>query len=91
MAKENKKEKQEEMTLEEAAAWRASLYKPQERKLSEEEKREEFRVFWAKEKSKYGASQDLEPIVWAHLKSSKLDEPKQFEEGIKHFGLKKKI
>lgn len=78
-----------EMTLEEAKAYRASLYVPQERKLSEQEKREQFRLFWAQQKRKYGKAKDLEDILWLHLKSSKMDEPSKFEAGIAHFGLKK--
>lgn len=79
----------EQMTLEEARAYRASLHKPNIKALSESEKREQFRLFWAQEKSKYGKSKDLEQILWVHLKSAKFDEPSKFEEGLKHFGLKK--
>lgn len=96
MAKEFKIRKEDledssapEMTLEEARAYRASLYKPESVELSDDQKREEFRKFWAQEKYKYGKSKDLEPILWAHLKASKQDEPAKFEDGIAHFGLKK--
>ena len=78
-----------EMTLEEARAYRASLHKPESVVLSAEEKRDEFRKFWAQEKYKYGKSKDLEPILWLHLKATKQDEPAKFEDGIAHFGLKK--
>lgn len=78
-----------EMTLEEARSYRASLHKPQAASLTSDQKREEFRKFWAQEKYKYGKSKDLEPILWAHLKASKQDEPEKFEDGIAHFGLKK--
>lgn len=78
-----------EMTAEEAKAFRASLAKPEARQLTEKEKREQFRVFWAKSKRKYGKDKDLEEIIWLHLKSSKMDEPEKFEDGLKHFGLKK--
>lgn len=82
--------KDKEMSLEEARAYRASLHKPAEKKLSDAEKREQFRLFWAQEKQKYGkAAKELEQILWVHLKASKLDEPEQFEKGIAHFGLKK--
>ena len=89
-----KKEMQREeadtqMTPEEARAYRASLYKPAERVLHEHEKRELFRVFWAKNRTKYGKNKDLEEVLWIHLKSAKLDDPNKFEEGMKHFGLKK--
>jgi hypothetical protein len=92
MAKEIKKAEQMdnmEMTLEEAKAFRASLYKPEPRKLSDQEKRESFRLFWAQNRKKYGKSKDLESIIWLHLKAVKMDEPEKFEAGIVHFGLKK--
>ena len=80
---------EKEMTTEEANTFRASLYKPIERKLSEKEKREQFRVFWTGARKRYGKPKELEEIIWMHLKSSKLDDPAKFEEGLKHFGLKK--
>ena len=85
-----KKENKQEMTLEEAKAYRASLYKPIAAILTDQEKREKFRLFWAKEKSKYGKSKDLENILWIHLKSAKLDNPENFEKGLQHFGLRAK-
>lgn len=92
--KHNKPQKQEqsaekEMSLEEAKAYRASLHKPEIQKLTEEEKRDLFRIFWAQEKYKYGKAKDLEQILWVHLKASKLNEPEQFDAGLAHFGLKK--
>jgi hypothetical protein len=91
MAKKEKVEQMEkrEMTLEESKAFRASLYKPEVRELTEKEKREQFRVFWAKSKKQYGKSKELEEILWVHLKSTKMAEPEKFEAGIAHFGLKK--
>lgn len=77
------------MTLKEAKALRASLYVPQAIVLTEQQKREQFRVFWTQAKRKYGKTKELEEIVWLHLKSSKMDEPSKFEAGIAHFGLKK--
>lgn len=82
-------EKAQEMSLEEAKAYRASLYKPVIKPLTDKEKREAFRLFWAVEKYKYGKSKDLEEILWLHLKASKMDEPVEFDNGLKHFGLKK--
>lgn len=87
--KEAMKEEAKEMSLEESKAFRASLYKPAQIVLSEPEKREHFRIFWAKEKQKYDKPKELEQILWVHLKASKLDEPEKFEAGLKHFGLKK--
>lgn len=95
MAKKDRKMENEnsapvqEMTLEQAKAYRASLYKPEEKVLGESEKREQFRLFWATQKSLYGKGRELEEILWLHLKASKMDEPSQFEAGLKHFGLKK--
>lgn len=95
MAKKDREEREEvqnepkEMSLEEARAYRAALYKPSAKVLSEDEKREQFRIFWAQEKYKYGKSKDLEQILWVHLKASKHDDPEKFEAGLKHFGLQK--
>jgi hypothetical protein len=91
MAKEKKAGLMEnkEMSLEDAKAFRATLFKPQAKVLSEKEKREQFRLFWAQNKKRYGKKKDLEEIVWLHLKSSKMDDPSMFNEGLKHFGLKK--
>lgn len=89
MAKKMQEDLNKEMSLEEARAYRASLYTPSLKSLSDTEKREQFRIFWASEKQKYGKSKDLEQILWLHLKAVKLDEPEKFEDGLKHFGLKK--
>ena len=89
MSKNKRNDQENEMTMEEAKAYRASLYKPEAKKLSEAEKRDLFRVFWAQEKYKYGKAKDLESILWAHLKASKHDEPENFDKGLAHFGLKK--
>jgi hypothetical protein len=91
MAKEKKMEQieKQEMTADEAKAFRATLAKPEARKLTDRERREAFRVFWAKSKKQYGKSKDLEQILWVHLKAVKMDQPETFEDGIKHFGLKK--
>lgn len=86
--KEKKQEKKSEMTAEESKAYRMSLNVVREVKLEEHEKREQFRIFWAENKYKYGKAKDLEPILWAHLKASKLDEPENFDKGLAHFGLK---
>lgn len=92
MAKNDKKQQDAvtEMTAEESRAFRASLHKPVILAMAEEEKREEFRKFWAQVKAKYGKSKDssLESIIWLHIKASKLDAPEQFEAGLAHFGLK---
>lgn len=91
MAKKDLKEKGEEMkemSLEEAKKWRASLAKP-EPALKEEQIREAWRLYWAQEKSKWANSKDLEHILWLHLKAVSMAVPARFEEGIKHFGLKR--
>lgn len=85
-----KKEKHEEMSLEEAKEWRASLHKPKERKLTDQEKKEKFRLFWAKSKKKYASkTQNIEKILWLHLVSTNHDEPEKFEKGLENFGLKR--
>lgn len=87
--KQEKKKEKSEMTLQEAKAYRASLAPKDKRKLDDHEKREQFRIFWAENKYKYGKAKDLEPILWVHLQSAKLDDPENFEAGLAHFGLKK--
>ena len=90
MAKKEKEQQgSEEMTAEQARAFRASLYKPEKRVLTQEQKREEFRRFWAREKKNYGKSKNLEQILWVHLLAMKMDDPEKFEDGVKHFGLQK--
>lgn len=90
MAKKEKASQMEKtMTTSEANAFRASLYKPAPKKLSDSEKRESFRLFWTKNRKRYGRSKNLEGIIWLHLKSTKMDEPEKFEAGLSHFGLKK--
>ena len=92
MSKDKKMDKimddNKEMTLEEAKAYRASLAKPIEEKLTESQIREQFRIFWAQNRTKYGEKKELESILWLNMKSSGFDSPEKFEEGIKHFGLK---
>lgn len=78
---------QEEMTMAEAKAYRASLNKEVAKNLTDDEKREAFRIFWAQAKSKYAKSNDLEQIIWLHLTATMQDTPEQFEDGLKHFGL----
>lgn len=85
-----KKDLKEEMSLEEAKAYRASLYKPVARILSEEERREQFKLFWAVSRRKYNKSKkELENVLWVHLKATGNDESEKFEDGLNHFGLKK--
>lgn len=88
MAKEKKTQK-EEMSLEEARQFRASLYKPQPKALSDAQKREAFRIFWAANKAQYGRNKSIENSIWLHLKAIKMDSPEQFAEGLDNFGLKK--
>lgn len=89
MAKKDFKDDKEEMTLEEAKAFRASLFKKCEPQLADHEKKEEFRKFWANNRNKYNKPKELEEILWVHLKAVKLDDPSKFEEGLKNFGLQK--
>lgn len=89
MKKMNNYIENKEMTLEESKKYRASLYKEIPQKFDEQQKREKFRIFWAENKYQYGKTKDLEEILWLHMKSSKLDDPENFEKGLSHFGLKK--
>lgn len=90
MAKEKaRQEIKSEMSLEEARAYRASLATNQEKDLKPSDKREAFKIFWAKEKKSYKKAEKLEEILWLHLKSMKMDNPEKFSEGLAHFGLRK--
>jgi len=93
MAKEKKTIKsvvaEMQMSLEDAKAYRASLYKPQPRTLTEVQKREAFRIFWTGCKSKYGKSKSLESALWLHLKKIGMNSPELFAQGLENFGLKK--
>ena len=80
--------KPEEMTLEEAAAYRAALYKPEAKELSIEEEQNLFRMWWAEQKYRYGQPKELEEILWLHLKAIDHTRPDQFEKGLANFGLK---
>lgn len=94
MAKPNKPQKIEqqepsqEMTMEQARAFRAAKHVPIVKPLTEDEKREEFRKFWASNKRKYGDPRNIEKALWLHLKTMKMDTPEQFKQGCEHFGLK---
>ena len=91
MAKEKKNQelKSDEMSLEEARLWRASLYKPTPKVLNEDQKREAFRIFWAANKSKYEKAKSIEKALWLHLKAINMDSPESFANGLANFGLKK--
>ena len=82
-------QREPEMSLEEARAFRAANYKPKPKALNEEQKREAFRIFWASNKSKYAKSKVTESSLWLHLKSINMDQPEQFSQGLDNFGLKK--
>ena len=81
--------KKKEMSLEESKAYRASLYVPQKAVLSEAERLNSFKLFWAQSRKKYGKPKELESILWVHLKATGNDQPEKFEDGIAHFGLKR--
>ena len=89
MAKKEQKQEVMEMSADEARALRAAKHNSLPKKVSELEKREAFRLFWAQEKYKYGREKDLEPVLWVHLKAIKMDSPENFNAGISNFGLKK--
>lgn len=80
----------EEMTLEEAKAFRASLYKEAQAKpLTTKQKRDAFHVYWAQNKRKFGMTNKLEEVLWLHLVSTKNDTPELFAAGLSNFGIKK--
>lgn len=84
-----KQDLKEEMTAEEARAWRASLAKDEPKALTQKEKRTAFKTYWAQNKKKYGMTNKLEEILWLHLVATKNDSPEKFDDGLKNFGIKK--
>ena len=52
--KTTSEEVKSKMTLEEAKAYRASLYVPQKVKLSETESRNQFKLFWTQNRKRFG-------------------------------------
>jgi hypothetical protein len=87
--KQHQAEIKQDMSLEEARAYRLANYKPQKALLTSQQKRAQFKVFWTQSRKKYGRPRTLEDVLWIHLKAIGCDEPEKFEEGIAHFGLKK--
>lgn len=90
MAKKQTQIQKEEMTLEEAKAFRASLYKEADKKpLSQKQKRDAFKIYWVQNKKKYGMTNKLEQVLWLHLVSTNNDSPENFDKGLANFGIKK--
>jgi hypothetical protein len=81
-------EPKEDMTMEEAKAYRASLATNIAKLLTEKQKRQAFKVYWTENKKKYGLTGKMEQILWLHLVSTKNDSPENFEAGLKNFGVK---
>ena len=77
------------MTLQEAKAFRAGLYKEAIKPLNQKQKRDAFKVFWTQNKKKYGMTGKLEHVLWLHLVATKNDEPANFEKGLANFGIKR--
>lgn len=50
-------------------------------------KKEDFRKFFAKLKSKNNLDASLEAVIWLHFKDYNFDTKDKFEQGLKHFGL----
>jgi hypothetical protein len=87
--KEIKKEIKKELTPKEmrlafAAAKQAN--KPEE----VVDYKEEFRKFFLKEKEYFKFDKDMEAIIWAHFNSAGFTKPEKFQEGLEHFGYKRK-
>jgi hypothetical protein len=74
--------------LDAARQMRLAMAKPKSPK-NDEDNREKFADFWARQKRVYGKEKDLEEVLWLHLKAINHDEPSLFEKGIENFGLKK--
>ena len=73
------------------AAARAKRLEKAKKKETKQElaTKEQFSLWWAKNRFKYNKSKDLEVILWAHLCAIGCKKQADFERGIEHFGLKK--
>jgi hypothetical protein len=58
--------------------------------MTEQEKKEIFKSYWARSRKLFNKEKEIEEILWAHLKAIGCDSEDSFEEGIANFGLKKK-
>jgi hypothetical protein len=56
-------------------------------RVPELDNREEFRKFFVTKKHSLGLKQELEEVLWLHLKSTNMATPEKFEDGLKHFGI----
>ena len=89
MAKKQAKPEIQEMSNEEARAFRASLVVDKVKVLNQKQKREAFKIYWTENKKKFGMTSKLEEILWLHLVSTKNDSPENFAAGLQNFGIKK--
>ena len=58
------------------------------KRVIEENTKEEFRKYFTRIKRQLNLSSDLENIIWLHFKASGFDKKDKFDEGIIHFGYK---
>ena len=88
MIKKKKDEEKVVVGLAEARANRKAAWEAKKVENKEEDSRDEFRKFFVKVRGKLGLTQDMEEVIWKHLKASGFDKKEKFTEGIKHFGYK---
>jgi hypothetical protein len=86
MAKQDK-EYRYENAAEVAKAKRQAIHAAKEATEKTEDSKEEFRKFFAQEKSKLNLSPSLESVIWLHLKAYGFDKKEKFSSGLKHFGI----
>jgi hypothetical protein len=58
--------------------------------MTEQEKKEAFKAYWARSRKLFNKEKEIEDVLWAHLKAIGCDSEELFDEGIANFGLKKK-
>lgn len=58
--------------------------------MTEQEKKETFKAYWARSRKMFDKEKEIEEVLWAHLKAIGCDSEELFDEGIANFGLKKK-
>ena len=67
---------------------RIALAEKREKVEKPSDSRYEFKKYFVKLKKKLNLKNELEEIIWTHLKQIKCDKKEFFEKGVKHFGYK---
>lgn len=74
--------------IEKARKKRIAIAEKRETVAEVSDSRYEFKKYFVKLKKKLNLNNDMEEIIWTHLKTIECDKKELFEKGINHFGYK---